>query len=104
MKLRCAAAAHAQQVTVYETCAPSKSDLRNHQAIVQPRLYDCLMVTQITLERKKDKSAPRDYSAAGVPDEALRPPWQRSEGYHGGGFKSCGLSQLSVAPRLRRQP
>ena len=22
---------------------------RNHQAIVQPRLYDCLMVTQITL-------------------------------------------------------
>jgi hypothetical protein len=28
-----------------------KSDLRNHQleAIVQPRLYDCLMVTQITL-------------------------------------------------------
>jgi hypothetical protein len=26
-----------------------KSDVRNHQAIVQPRLYDCLMVTQITL-------------------------------------------------------
>jgi hypothetical protein len=26
-----------------------KSDLRNHQAIVQPRLCDCLMVTQITL-------------------------------------------------------
>ena len=26
-----------------------KSDLRNHQAIVQPRLYDCLMVTQIIL-------------------------------------------------------
>ncbi len=25
----------------------TKSDLRNHQAIVQPRLYDCLMVTQI---------------------------------------------------------
>ncbi len=25
-----------------------KSDLRNHQAIVQPRLYDSLMVTQIT--------------------------------------------------------
>jgi hypothetical protein len=23
--------------------------LRNHQAIIQPRLYDCLMVTQITL-------------------------------------------------------
>ena len=27
----------------------SKSDLRNHQAIVQPRLYDSLMVTQITI-------------------------------------------------------
>jgi hypothetical protein len=27
-----------------------KSDLRNHQAIVQPRLYDSLMVTQITLD------------------------------------------------------
>ena len=26
-----------------------KSDLRNHCAIVQPRLYDCAMVTQITL-------------------------------------------------------
>ena len=26
-----------------------KSDLRNHQAIVQPRLCDSLMVTQITL-------------------------------------------------------
>ncbi len=26
-----------------------KSDLHNHQAIIQPRLYDCLMVTQITL-------------------------------------------------------
>ncbi len=27
-----------------------KSDLRNHQAIVQPRLYDSLMVTHITLK------------------------------------------------------
>ncbi len=26
-----------------------KSDLRNHQAIVQPRLYDSLVVTQMTL-------------------------------------------------------
>jgi hypothetical protein len=25
-----------------------KSDLRNHQAIAQPRVYDCLMVTRIT--------------------------------------------------------
>ncbi len=30
-----------------------KSDLRNHQAIVQPRLYDCLMVTQVTLGAMK---------------------------------------------------
>ncbi len=29
-----------------------KSDLRNHQAIVQPRLYDSLMVTMITLQKK----------------------------------------------------
>jgi hypothetical protein len=28
----------------------SDSDLRNHQAIVQPRLYDSLMVMQITLK------------------------------------------------------
>jgi hypothetical protein len=27
-----------------------KSDVRNRQAIVQPRLYDCLMVTQMTLK------------------------------------------------------
>jgi hypothetical protein len=32
----------------------TKSDLRNHQAIVQPRLYDCLVVTQITLPRLYD--------------------------------------------------
>ena len=36
---------------------PGKSDLRNHQAIVQPRLYDCLMVTQITL---KTEGPPRE--------------------------------------------
>ena len=29
---------------------PQKSDLRNHQAIVHPRLCDCVMVTQITLK------------------------------------------------------
>ena len=36
-----------------------KNDLRNHQAIVQPRLYDCftdcLMVTQITLQPNWDR-------------------------------------------------
>jgi hypothetical protein len=30
--------------------SPWKSDLRGHQAIIQPRLYDCLMATQITLK------------------------------------------------------
>ena len=30
--------------------SPGKSDLRNHCAIAQPRLYDSAMVTQITLE------------------------------------------------------
>jgi hypothetical protein len=33
-----------------------KSDLRIHQAIVQPRLCDCLMVTQITLRRCSEVS------------------------------------------------
>ena len=33
-----------------------KSDLRIHQAIVQPRLYDSLMVTQITLTTKRRPS------------------------------------------------
>ena len=35
-----------------------KSDLRNHQAIVQPRLYDCLMVTQITLKTEGPHGLP----------------------------------------------
>ena len=40
-----------------------KSDLRNHQAIVQPRLYDCLMVTQITLivNGKRPEDLAEDY-------------------------------------------
>jgi hypothetical protein len=33
-----------------------KSDLRNHRATVQPRMYDCSMVTQVTL---KTESPPR---------------------------------------------
>ncbi len=38
----------------------TKSDLpvRNHQAIVQPRLYDCLMVTQITLKTEGPHGLP----------------------------------------------
>ena len=35
-----------------------KSDLRNHCAIVQPRLYDCAMVTQITLVRSGMGTSP----------------------------------------------
>ena len=35
-----------------------KSDLRNHQAIVQPRLYDSLMVTQITLKTEGPHGLP----------------------------------------------
>ena len=35
-----------------------KSDLRNHQAIVQSRLYDCLMVTQITLKTEGPHGLP----------------------------------------------
>jgi hypothetical protein len=33
----------------FKLLAARKSGLCNHQAIVQPRLFDCLMVTQITL-------------------------------------------------------
>ena len=36
----------------------TKSDLRNHQAIVQPRLYDSLMVTQITLKTEGPHGLP----------------------------------------------
>ena len=35
-----------------------KSDLRNHQAIVQPRVYDSLMVTQITLKTEGPHGLP----------------------------------------------
>ena len=35
-----------------------KSDLRNHRAIVQPRLYDCSMVTQITLKTEGPHGLP----------------------------------------------
>jgi hypothetical protein len=62
---------------------PFKSDLRNHQAIMQPRLYDCLMVTQITLKTESPhgllsyqalvqqlfrKSVPGRNRTRGVPD------------------------------------
>ncbi len=38
--------------------SPCKSDLRNLQAIVQPRLYDSLMVTQITLKTEGPHGLP----------------------------------------------
>ncbi len=34
------------------------TDLRNHQAIVQPRSYDCLMVTQIALKTEGPHGLP----------------------------------------------
>ncbi len=46
-----------------------KSDLRNLQAIVQPRLCDCLVVTQITL--KTERLQPRLYDCLVVTQIAL---------------------------------
>jgi hypothetical protein len=40
--------------------APAKSDLRNHCATVQPRLYSCAMVTQITLNTEGSPGLPSD--------------------------------------------
>ncbi len=37
----------------------NRGDLRNHEAIVQPRLYDSLMVTQITLPVPDPADLPR---------------------------------------------
>ncbi len=59
-----------------------KSDLRHHQAIVQARLYDCLMVTQITLFRGPGRSAQRSSSRSSArclaspvgPQAAVRRP------------------------------
>ena len=45
----------------------TKSDLRNHQAIVQPRLYDCLMVTQITLKTEGPHGLPSGRRAEADP-------------------------------------
>jgi hypothetical protein len=48
-----------------------KSDLRNHQATAQPRLYDCLMVTQITLKTESHHGLPSDRLPA---DSEVDPP------------------------------
>jgi hypothetical protein len=70
-----------------------KSDVRNHQAIVQPRLYDCLMVTQITLKLQKAifgtrrpnhgdmsvlSSSPKKAAATGRTVTALDRRWRRA--------------------------
>ena len=56
-----------------------KSDLRNHQAIVQPRLYDCLMVTQITLNTEPHGFDPCQGHSYGKADMGypglIRSPW-----------------------------
>ena len=44
-----------------------KSDLRNHQAIVQPRLYDSLMVRQITLKTEGPHGLPSGRRAEADP-------------------------------------
>ncbi len=65
--------------TLLQQNKPEKSDLRNHQAIVQPRLYDCLMVTQITLNTEPhgfDPCQGHSYEKAdmGYPG-LIRSPW-----------------------------
>ena len=56
-----------------------KSDLRNHQAIVQPRLYDSLMVTQITLNTEPHGFDPCQGHSYGKADMGypglIRSPW-----------------------------
>jgi hypothetical protein len=53
---------------------PAKSDLRSHwhQAIVQPRLCDCLVVTQITLKTEGPRGLPSDTGLRLQAD----PPWR----------------------------
>jgi hypothetical protein len=43
-----------RRVPLYAPWYTQKSDLRNHLAIAQPRLYDCLVVTQITVTLKTE--------------------------------------------------
>ena len=70
-----------------------KSDLRDHQAIVQPRLYDSLMVTQITLHRchcGTDRDAMRPAAAAQLA------PSRRGRARRAGPIPACpprGLKQ-----------
>ena len=47
-----ALAAQARAASGVSAQVAAKSDLRNHRAIVQPRLHDCSMVTQITLKTR----------------------------------------------------
>jgi hypothetical protein len=68
------------------TVTSSKSDLRNHQAIVdsEPRLYDCLMVTstQITLNTEPHgrgsipaRATLTEKQTRRVPPGLTRSPW-----------------------------
>ncbi len=76
-----------------------KSDLRNHQAIVQPRLYDSLMVTQITLVlgsstvlRCRSTTLELPEASRGFFSGVLKPDWrfnQRSFRLAGPGAESA---------------
>jgi hypothetical protein len=63
-----------ERLTVLSDSLGAKSDLRDHQAIVQPRLYDCLMVTvtQITLKTEGPHGLPSDRLPAEVDPLPLR--------------------------------
>ena len=68
----------------------SEGDLRNHRAIVQPRLYDCLMVTQVTLI-----DSDRDSDTADGPESRGPQPHRTASGGH----VRCALSELTTAGR-----
>ncbi len=77
-----------------------KSDLRNHQAIVQPRLYDCLMVTQVTLESLALLPvAVRDVGTwAGPPTSAAAPADLLARPARPRGFKLLALGRKQEGP------
>ena len=63
------------------------SDLRNHQAIIQPRLYDSLMVTQITLRAwPTPRLAVRRPAQRGPLTDKGRQAERRCTGQHGSDF------------------
>jgi hypothetical protein len=89
----------------------SASDLRNHHAIVQPaaRLYDCVMVTQITLQVNPEPLSHRDPTgsipARDTPTEKFPvPPWRldTSSLARRGGSTSTRLSHQPLCSRTAR--